>query len=48
MTFHPDSIPDLTGCVYIVTGGTSGMYALRSSDMNVRLANRHYPVDITQ
>ncbi|QKX58003.1 uncharacterized protein TRUGW13939_05123 [Talaromyces rugulosus] len=25
MTFHPDSIPDLTGRVYIVTGGTSGI-----------------------
>ena len=25
MTFHPDSLPDLTGKVYIVTGGTSGM-----------------------
>lgn len=27
MTFHPDSLPDLTGKVYIVTGGNSGMYA---------------------
>ncbi|PGH20340.1 hypothetical protein AJ80_03608 [Polytolypa hystricis UAMH7299] len=25
MTFHPDSVPDLTGKVYIVTGGTSGI-----------------------
>jgi NAD(P)-dependent dehydrogenase (short-subunit alcohol dehydrogenase family) len=25
MTFHPDSLPDLTGKVYIVTGGNSGM-----------------------
>ncbi|TPX18829.1 uncharacterized protein E0L32_011508 [Thyridium curvatum] len=25
MTFHPDSLPDLTGKVYIVTGGTSGI-----------------------
>ncbi|KAF5621928.1 reductase [Fusarium sp. NRRL 52700] len=25
MTFHPDSLPDLTGRVYIVTGGNSGM-----------------------
>ncbi|KAF4974809.1 hypothetical protein FZEAL_8333 [Fusarium zealandicum] len=25
MTFHPDSLPDLTGRVYIVTGGTSGI-----------------------
>lgn len=26
MTFHPDNLPDLTGRVYIVTGGNSGMY----------------------
>jgi retinol dehydrogenase-12 len=26
MTFHPDSLPDLSGKVYIVTGATSGMY----------------------
>lgn len=26
MAFHPDSLPDLTGKVYIVTGGNSGMY----------------------
>ncbi|KAJ4328848.1 hypothetical protein N0V84_000635 [Fusarium piperis] len=25
MTFHPDSLPGLTGRVYIVTGGTSGI-----------------------
>ncbi|VUC28999.1 unnamed protein product [Clonostachys rosea] len=25
MTFHPDSLPDLTGKTYIVTGGTSGI-----------------------
>jgi retinol dehydrogenase-12 len=25
MTFHPGSLPDLTGCVYIVTGATSGI-----------------------
>ncbi|KAM0427830.1 hypothetical protein ACHAPT_007287 [Fusarium lateritium] len=25
MTFHPDKLPDLTGKVYIVTGGTSGI-----------------------
>jgi hypothetical protein len=25
MAFHPDSLPDLTGKVYIVTGGNSGM-----------------------
>lgn len=25
MTFHPDSLPDLTGRVYIVTGATSGI-----------------------
>ncbi|RMJ16226.1 hypothetical protein CDV36_004136 [Fusarium kuroshium] len=25
MTFHPDLLPDLTGKVYIVTGGTSGI-----------------------
>ncbi|KAF5004149.1 hypothetical protein FDECE_9363 [Fusarium decemcellulare] len=25
MTFHPDSLPDLTGKVYIVTGATSGI-----------------------
>ncbi|KAJ9606119.1 hypothetical protein H2200_009080 [Cladophialophora chaetospira] len=25
MTFHPDSLPDLTGKVYIVTGGSSGI-----------------------
>lgn len=25
MTFHPDSLPGLTGRVYIVTGGNSGM-----------------------
>lgn len=29
MTFHPDTLPDLTGKVYIVTGGTSGMYVLQ-------------------
>jgi hypothetical protein len=28
MTFHPDSLPDLTGKVYIVTGGNSGMYVV--------------------
>jgi hypothetical protein len=26
MTFHPDSLPDLSGKIYIVTGGTSGVY----------------------
>ena len=26
MKFHPDSLPNLTGKVYVVTGGTSGMY----------------------
>lgn len=26
MGFNPDSLPDLTGKVYIVTGGNSGMY----------------------
>jgi NAD(P)-dependent dehydrogenase (short-subunit alcohol dehydrogenase family) len=26
MTFHPDSLPDLTGKVYIITGGNAGMY----------------------
>jgi hypothetical protein len=26
MGFHPDSLPDLTGKVYIVTGGNSGMF----------------------
>ncbi|KAH6616848.1 putative carbonyl reductase [Boeremia exigua] len=25
MTFHPDSLPDLTGRVYVVTGATSGV-----------------------
>jgi NAD(P)-dependent dehydrogenase (short-subunit alcohol dehydrogenase family) len=25
MPFHPDALPDLTGKIYIVTGGTSGM-----------------------
>jgi hypothetical protein len=25
MAFHPDSLPDLTGKVYIVTGGNAGM-----------------------
>jgi hypothetical protein len=25
MTFHPDSLPNLTGKVFIVTGGNSGM-----------------------
>jgi NAD(P)-dependent dehydrogenase (short-subunit alcohol dehydrogenase family) len=40
MTFHPDSLPDLTGKVYIVTGGNSGM--LVSSPpmpISVRLTN---------
>lgn len=27
MTFHPDQLPDLSGKVYIVTGGNAGMYA---------------------
>jgi hypothetical protein len=26
MTFHPDFLPDLSGKVYIVTGGTAGMF----------------------
>ncbi|KNA98660.1 hypothetical protein FOXG_18444 [Fusarium oxysporum f. sp. lycopersici 4287] len=31
MTFHPDSLPDLTGRVYVVTGGNSGMQVYSQS-----------------
>lgn len=48
MAFHPDSIPDLKGRVYIVTGGTSGMYVLHSSRHERTFADRYHLVDITQ
>jgi hypothetical protein len=37
MTFHPDSLPDLSGKVYVVTGGNAGMSGFQSSCNSAQL-----------